>query len=232
MGARLQVARSFLLSPTDQASPLTTAAPTYKAGITGFFGWGWAPYLATSVELAYQGIGQRFYGIGMRGENYTAEVNLHYLRFAAALQPQYARETWGLWASIAPGFSILTQSELSYRGDSLSAGAMVSPQIIRRVLTYLDQSTNPDDRLLLTQMYRRAVPAVSVAGGLRIRLAPSVWVLGLLSYERSFSDLEKKSFRLRGEEQPLYDSERKPVRYQLIGIQLGIQYEVIVRPNT
>lgn len=230
MGARLQVTRASLISPTDRTSPLTTPAPTYKAGIVGFFGWGWTPHFATSMEIAYQGVGQRFYGVGMRGESYTAEVSLHYLRLAAAFQPQYARETWGIWASLAPGVSILTQSELTYRGDSLVPGSTATPQIVRRVLTYLDQSTNPDDRLLLTQMYRRAVPAVSVAGGLRIRLAPGVWALGLLSYERSFADLEKKSFRLRGEETPLYGSERKPVQYQLSGIQLGLQYEVGIHP--
>lgn len=209
---------------------MTTLAPTYKAGITGFFGWGWSPYFSTSLEITYQGVGQRFYGIGLRGESYTCEINLHYLRLAAALQPQYAAETWGLWASIAPGVAFLTQSELDFRGDSLLSGTLVAPQIARKVLSYLEQSTNPNDRLILIQMYRRAVPTVSFAGGLRMRLAPSVWVLGLLSYERSLGDIEKKSFRLRKDESPLYSSERKPTPYELLGVQFGLQYEVPLRP--
>lgn len=230
MGARFHLMRSTLKSPTDRTSSLTTLAPTHKSGITGFFGWGWSPYLSTSLEITYQGVGQRFYGIGLRGESYTSEVSLHYLRLAAALQPQYAAETWGLWASIAPGVALLTQSELDFRGDSLQGGTLTTPQIARKVLSYLDQSTNPNDRLILTQMYRRAVPTVSIAGGVRMRLAPSVWVLGLLSFERSFGDIEKKSFRLRGEESPLYHPDRKPTSYELLGIQLGLQYEVSIRP--
>lgn len=230
MGARFHFMRSSFNSPTDKASSLTTLAPTYKSGITGFLGWGWSPYFSTSLEITYQGVGQRFYGIGRRGEHYTSEVKQHYLRLGAALQPQYAAETWGLWASIAPGVAFLTQSDMDFRGDSLQRGTLITPQIAQKVLYYLDQSTNPNDRLILLQMYRRVVPTMSLAGGVRMRLSPSVWVLGLLSFERSFGDLEKKSFRLRGEESPLYSSERKPVSYELLGIQLGLQYEVSLRP--
>ncbi|MCX8113042.1 MAG: hypothetical protein N3E49_07630 [Bacteroidia bacterium] len=230
MGARFQFSRSQLLSSTDHASSLTTSSPTHKAGVVGFFGWGWLPYLATSLELSYQGVGQKYYGIGVRGESYAAEIDLHYLRMALAFQPQYAHGTWGLWASISPGLSFLAQSELAYQGDSLPQGSIVAPQIIRRVLTHLDQSTDPDDRLLLVQMYRRSVPSLNVSGGLRIRLAPSVWVLGLLHYERSFGDIEKKGARLTNTEVSIYDPQRKPVQYQLWGVHLGLQYEVNLHP--
>ncbi|MCS7152630.1 MAG: hypothetical protein NZ989_01660 [Bacteroidia bacterium] len=230
MGARLQVARSQLHSPTDQTSPWTALSPTYKAGIVGFFGWGWTPYLATSIELSYQGVGQRYYGIGLRGESYTSEISLHYLRTAVAIQSQYAQKNWGAWVSFSPGLSFLTQVDLDFQGDSLPQGTTLAPQLVRKVLGYLEQSTNPDDRLILIRMYRRAVPSFSASGGLRVRLSPAVWILGLLYYERSFGDLERKDFRLRGEETPLYDPQRKSVQYQLTGIQLGLQYEISIRP--
>lgn len=229
MGARLLLNHSQWLSPTDASSSLVAFDRTHKAGIATFFAWGWSPYIGTGFEIAYQGTGQRFYGVGVNGEPYRAEVSQQSLRLGLAFQPQYARETWGLWASLAPGFTFLTQTEVLYQGDSLNSGTEVTPQILQQVLRYLDQSTDPNDRLLLNRMYRRAVPALHVAGGLRVRLAPQVWVLGLLSYERSFGDLERKGYRLTEEGAPLYDARRKPVQYQLLGLQLGVQYEVFLR---
>lgn len=230
MGARLQAFRSHLSSYTDENSPLTTPTPTARAGITGFFSWHWTPALGTGIELGYQGVAQKYYGIGLRGEPYTASVSLQYLRIAAALHLQYTQATWGVWGSLAPGAAILTQSELSYQGDSLSSGSLITPQIAQRILTYLNQSTNPNDRLLLTQMYERTLPVISAAGGLKVRLAPQVWVLGLLFYETCLKDIEKKSFRLGEERAAVYDPTRTKTQYTLIGIQLGIQYEVPMRP--
>lgn len=229
MGARLLLNRSQWLSPTDAGSSYVTFDRTHKAGIAAFFAWGWSQYIGTGFEVAYQGTGQRFYGIGVNGDPYRAEVNQQGLRLCLALQPQYSRENWGLWASIAPGFTFLTQSEVIYQGDSLSTGGQLTPQIVQEVLRYLDLSTDPNDRLLLTRIYRKAVPVLQVAGGLRVRLSPQVWVLGLLSYERSFGDLERKGYQLTEEGPSLYDAQRKPVQYQLLGLQLGVQYEVPLR---
>ena len=229
MGARLLLNRSQWISPTDAGSSLVAFDRTHKAGIAAFFTWGWSAYVGTGFEIAYQGVGQRFYGIGANTDPYRAEVNQQSLRLGLAVQPQYAQENWGLWASVAPGFTFLTQTELVYQGDSLASGSLTSPQIIQQVIRYLDQSTDPNDRLLLNRMYRRAVPVIHLAGGLRVRIAPQVWVLGLLSYERSFGDLERKGYRLSEESPPLYDLQRGPVRYQLLGLQLGIQYEVPLR---
>ncbi|MCS6894696.1 MAG: hypothetical protein NZZ60_00920 [Bacteroidia bacterium] len=230
MGARLGFYRSQFLSPTDRNSTLTTLSPTYRSGITGFLSWGWSEYFATGLEIGYQGVGQKFYGVGFRGESYTSEVSLNYLRLGVGFQPQYAQDSWGIWASLAPGLSLLTRSDLNFSGDTLAQGTLIMPQIARRVLNYLEKSTNPEDRLLPVRMYRRVVPTLSVSGGLRVRLAPTVWVLGLFYYERSFGDMEKKGYKIPGDESPLYSRERKPVRYQLTGIQVGLQYEVSIRP--
>ncbi|MCS7297906.1 MAG: hypothetical protein RMK19_08285 [Bacteroidia bacterium] len=228
MGARLHLTHSRFISSTDQKSSLTTLSPTQKVGIIGFFGWGWTPHLVTGIEVGYQGVGQSYYGIGRLSEPYAAGITLHYLRTAATFQPQYAREGWGVWFSFAPGINFLTQTELSFQGDSVPVGGLISPQIIQRILGYLEKSTNPNDRLLLLQVYQRIVPSLSMAGGIRIRLTPQVWILGLLSYERSLRDIEKKDFRLGTQETPLYDPQRKPTHYRLIGFQLGLQYEVMV----
>ncbi|MEN3040472.1 MAG: hypothetical protein ABDH66_02905 [Bacteroidia bacterium] len=230
IGARLGFYRSRFLSPTDQTSDLTTLSPTHKAGITAFASWGWTEYFATGLEVGYQGIGQKFYGIGFRGESYVSEVNLNYFRSAVGIQMQYAWDNWGIWANLAPGLNFLTRSDLAFNGDSLSQGTLITPQIARKVLNYLEKSTNPEDRLLPIRMYRRVIPTLSLSGGLRVRLAPTVWMLGLFHYERSFGDLERKGYKIPGDETPLYSSARKPVRYQLMGIQVGLQYEVSIRP--
>ncbi|MCS6790693.1 MAG: hypothetical protein NZ580_06910, partial [Bacteroidia bacterium] len=226
MGARLMVSQSRLLSPTDKQATLLGFDRTYRSGLTGFFSWGLSPYVATGLELGYYGAGQRFYGTGVNGQPYRAEVRLHYLRAGLALQPQYAREWWGFWGSISPSVAFLTQSEFEIQGDSLPVGNLFMPQVIQGTLAYLEQSTNPDDRLMLMKMYRRAVPVISVAGGLRVRLAEGVWVLGLIFYERSLRDIEAKNYRISPQSPLIYHPQRRVVYYELSGFQVGLQYEV------
>ncbi|MCS7188927.1 MAG: hypothetical protein RMJ66_08285 [Bacteroidia bacterium] len=231
MGARFQLSHAQLCSPTDRASNLVSFDRTQKSSLAAFFSWGWTSYFATGVEIGYGGAGQALYGIGINGDPYTARINLHYLRIGIGVQPQYAKERWGFWGSFSPSLAFLTQAELIYQGDSLPRGNLVAPQIIQYVVEYLNQSTDPNDRLVLLQMYRRSVPVLHIAGGMRVRLAPQVWLLGLLSYERSFGDIEQKGFRLKGEENYLYSPQRRPVQYRLLGLQLGIQYEVNLTEN-
>lgn len=226
MGARVQLMQSRLSSSTDETSSLTSYSRTHKAGLVGFFDWGWTPHIATGMEIAYQGVGQEFYGVGVNGDNYTAALSLHYLRVGLTMRGQHAWERWGLWGGIAPSLAFLTQADLEYQGDSLPLGSLVFPQVIQNTLAYLSQSTNPDDRLTLLRMFRRTVPALHLAGGLRVRLAPQVWLLGLLAYERSFGDIERKGYQYDPESPPVYDGRRRPVGYELLGIQLGVQYEV------
>jgi hypothetical protein len=226
MGARVQLYQSRFSSPTDAATHGVSFDPTQKAGVTGFFSWGWNPYLATGIEIGYQGVGQDLYGIGVNSAPYTVQVKLHYLRTGIAIQPQYERGVWGLWASISPGLSFLTQSELTYQGDSVLPGNLTTPQVTQTLLRYLDQSTDPNDRLILTRMYQRGVLSLHFTGGLRIRLAEGVWVLGTLFYERSFGDLERKGYTYGKEYTPMYAPGRRPVQYTLTGIQLGVQYTV------
>ncbi|MCX7606245.1 MAG: hypothetical protein N2170_03120 [Bacteroidia bacterium] len=229
MGARLQATQSTLICPTDRAASDVSLDRTQKAGLIGFFSWGWTPHFATGIEIAYQGTGQRFYGIGVNGDNYTAQLNLHYLRGGLSLQPQYAKGRWGVWSSLSPGLSFLTQAEMLYQGDSLPRGKLTTPQVIQTTLSYLDQSTDPNDRLILTRMHQRIIPVIHFAGGMRILLAPQVWLLGLISYERSLGDIERKNFRPRPGEAPIYDNRRRAVQYQLVGLQIGLQYEVSTR---
>ncbi|MCS7162775.1 MAG: hypothetical protein NZ958_05560 [Bacteroidia bacterium] len=231
MGARVQLMNSHIACPTDKTSPLVSFSPTYTAGVTGFLSWGWQPFLRAGIELGYQGVGQKYYGLGLSGRDYSAEINLHYLRVGLAFQPQYQREgkNWGLWMSFCPSVTFLTQADMILQGDSVSPGNAIAPQVIQTVLAYLDRSTRPEDRLILQRMYQPVGGSLHVAAGLRFRLVPQVWILALLSYEISLGDIEKKSFRLGGEGAPLYSSNRKPAFYQLIGLQLGLQYEVFLR---
>ncbi|GIV25169.1 MAG: hypothetical protein KatS3mg026_0861 [Bacteroidia bacterium] len=226
MGARLQLARSAFLSQTERTSPLLSQNPTYKAGLVGFFAWNWNPFLATGLEVAYQSAGQSYYGLGVNGDSYQAQVRLHYLRMGLSLIGQYAQGPWGAFLTVSPSLAFLTQADLQYQGDSLQPGNLVQPQIIQNTLAYLSRSTNPDDRLALLRMYRRLVPTLSVSGGLRVRLAPQVWLLGLVGYERALSDIENKSYRFRPEAPPLYAPERSRTFYQLLSLQVGLQYEV------
>lgn len=226
MGARLLGAQSRLLSLTDKQAASLGFDRTYRAGLIGFFSWGFSPYIAAGVEVGYYGAGQRFYGAGVNAQPYRAEVRLHYLRTGLTLQPQYARSWWGFWGAISPSIAFLTQSEFEIRGDSVPVGNLLTPQIIQGTLIYLEQTTNPDDRLMLMRMYRRAVPVISVAGGLRVRLAEGVWVMGLLFYERSLGDIEVKGYRLSPQSPQVYAPQRKAVYYELSGFQIGLQYEV------
>lgn len=229
MGVRLQLARSTFLTQTERASPLLSRNPTYKAGLTGFFAWDWNPFWATGLEVAYQSVGQSYYGLGVNGDSYQAQVRLHYLRMGLAFTGQYAQGLWGAFVTVSPGLAFLTHADLQYQGDSLQPGNLVQPQIIQHTLAYLSQSTNPDDRLLLLRMYRRLVPTIGVNGGLRVRLAPQVWLLGLVGYERGLSDIENKSYRLRPEAPLLYAPDRSRTFYQLVSLQVGLQYEVFFK---
>ncbi|RMF49279.1 MAG: hypothetical protein D6750_06320 [Bacteroidetes bacterium] len=226
MGARLQLARSSFLSQTERTSPLLNRNPSYKAGLTGFFAWDWSPYWATGLEIAYQSVGQSYYGLGVNGEAYQAEVRLHYLRMGLAFTGQYAQGIWGAFLTVSPSLAFLTQADQQYQGDSLQRSSLTNPQIIQNTLAYLSQSTDPDDRLVLMRMYRRWVPTISLSGGLRVRLAPQVWLLGLVGYERSLADIENKGYQIRPELPPVYAPQRSHTYCQLLSLQVGLQYEV------
>ncbi len=227
MGAQLHLSQSWLLNATDQKAPPSVGLrPTYRPGLSGFFIWGWNPYWGTGIEIAYLGAGQNYYGVGLNGQNYSASIRQSYLRLATPLQAQYQWETWGLWAHIAPTFSALVQSDYTYQGDSLLNDNLYAPQIIQNTLQYLAQSTNPEDQLILTRLYRRWNWGLAFAGGIKSRIAPGVWVLALLSYQRDFTDAENKRYRLSSENPAAYHPDRKPTYNQLLAIQLGIVYEI------
>ncbi len=227
MGAQLHLSQSWLLNATDQKAPPQVALrPTYRPGLSGFFIWGWSPYWGSGLEIAYLGAGQNYYGVGLNGQNYSASIRQSYLRFSTPLQAQYQWETWGLWVQLGPTLSALVQSDYTYQGDSLPTQNLYAPQIIQNTLNYLAQSTNPEDQLILTRLYRRWNWGVTFAGGIKSRIAPGVWLLALLSYQRNFTDAENKGYRLSPEGPLAYHPERKPTYNQLLAIQLGIAYEI------
>ncbi len=232
MGALLHLSQSWLLNATDQKAPsLVGLRPTYRPGLSGFFIWGWSPYWGTGIEVAYLGTGQNYYGVGLNGQTYSASIRQSQLRLATPLQAQYQWDTWGLWAHIAPTLSALVQSDYTYQGDSLPINNLYAPQIIQTTLNYLAQSTNPEDQLILTRLYRQWNWGLTLAGGIKSRIAPGVWVLALLSYQRDFSDAENKRYRISPESPPAYHPDRKPTYNQLLSIQLGIAYEIERTPG-
>ncbi len=232
MGALLHLSQSWLLNATDQkAPPLASMRPTYRTGLSSFFIWGWSPYWGTGIEVAYQGAGQNYYGVGLNGQNYSASIRLSYLRLGLPLQAQYQWRTWGLWAQVSPTLAALVQSDLTYQGDSLPSQSLYAPQIIQNTLNYLAQSTNPEDQLILTRLYRRWNWGLALAGGVKSRIAPGVWLLALLGYQRHFTDAENKPYRLAPEGPPAYHPDRKPTYNQLLSLQLGIAYEIERLPS-
>jgi hypothetical protein len=200
-------------------------------GGSGFFLWGWHRRWGTGLEVTYHGAGQNYYGAGLNGQNYAAAIRLSYLRLNLPLQAQYQWKTWGLWAQIGPSAGFLTQAELTYQGDSLETGTLYAPQVIQTTLSYLAQSTNPEDQLLQRRLYRRWQGGVAASGGVQTRLAPGVWVLALLSYQRDFTDAENKGYRVSPETPLSYDPRRKAAHNQLWGFQVGILYEVQSTPE-
>ncbi len=230
MGARLILQQSSLISSTDKAVESWMALrPTYRAGMSGFFLWGWNPYLSTGVEIAYQGAGQSYYGAGLNGQTYQAQISLNYLSFGIPIALKKTWEKWGLIAQIAPSLNFLTRSNLTYQGDSLPSGNLYSTQIIQNVLNYLTTSTNSDDQLLTLRLFRRGQWGLSAAGGVQTRLAPDVWILVLLHYTRLFGDSENKGYRLTPESPPIYNPSRAATYQQAWGFQIGILYEVKLR---
>lgn len=232
MGAQLHLSQTSLRNATDrEGASLVNLRPTYRAGLSGFFIWGWSPYWGTGIEVGYLGAGQNYYGAGLNGQNYTAAIRLSYLRFSTPIQVQYQWKTWGLWAQISPTLSLLVQSEYTYQGDSLPTGSLYAPQIIQNTLNYLSQSTNPDDQLILMRLYRRWNWGLDIAGGVKSQLASGIWLLALLGYQRDFTDAEEKSFRFAPENAPAYHPRRKPTYNHLLSFRLGLIYEVERAPK-
>lgn len=230
MGGRLILQQTSLLSTTDKTTESWIALrPTYRAGMNGFFLWGWTPHLSTGLEIAYQGTGQNYYGVGLNGQNYQAQINLNYLSLGLPIWVQKSWEKWGLLAQIAPNLHFLVRSDLAFQGDSLPRGNHYSTQIIQNVLNYLAASTNPNDQLLTMRLYRQWQWGFSIAGGIKARLAPDVWILALFHYMRFLGDSENKGFRLSSESPPTYAPDRSATYQQGIGFQVGIVYEVKLR---